>query len=262
MLLGAALWGPDRVATAVAKGLGASAYAAFYLLSPVVFPSPPAVWFEPVVLADALPGLIVVWGALAGLVVYGRAIGRHAPALFLCVFIVAALLPGVVDDGRLAISLPRDGRRVPSGRLVASSTCRGAATSWWLTLVAAVLALSLTQVVQAGRAWRAGADMTRDGVKLMAASLAPCGTEDVLLLTAPVGIGGVYANINYEAFDVLEGCSPRHFFTLLRVVGRDAARRRHDGAATAPWNCVFPTTPATSSRPKTSANSRDRSAPD
>jgi hypothetical protein len=101
--------------------------------------------------------------------------------------------------------------RVPrAGRLAAAA------------VVTAVLALSLTQVLQAGRVWRDGADMTRDGVTLMSASLAPCGTKDVVLLTTPVGIGGVYANFYYEAFDVLTGCSPRTFSTLLRVAGTDA----------------------------------------
>jgi hypothetical protein len=48
-----------------------------------------------------------------------------------------------------------------------------------------------------------------------------CGTDDVLLLTTPVSIGDVYANLSWDAFDVLAGCTPRSFMTLLRVVRSD-----------------------------------------
>jgi hypothetical protein len=56
----------------------------------------------------------------------------------------------------------------------------------------------------------------------MAAGLEPCGTRDVLLITAPVGIGGVYANFYWEAFDIVAGCSPRALTALVRVVRDDA----------------------------------------
>jgi hypothetical protein len=48
-----------------------------------------------------------------------------------------------------------------------------------------------------------------------------CGSGDVLLLTTPVAIGNIYANLSWDAFDVLANCTPRNFMTLLRVVGSD-----------------------------------------
>ena len=55
----------------------------------------------------------------------------------------------------------------------------------------------------------------------MAGSLTRCGSDDVLLLTTPVAIGNIYANLSWDAFDVLADCTPRNFFTVLRVVGAD-----------------------------------------
>jgi hypothetical protein len=161
-----------------------------------------------------------VTAALALAARVGRDVARHGEAVFLIAFVAAALLPVTSMTGGLRyLYLATAGaavfagwalERVPrAGRLAAAAVVTG------------VLVLSLTQLLQAGRAWRAASDMTRDGVLLMASSLAPCGTKDVVLLTAPVGIGGVYANFYYEAFDVLAACSPRTFGTLLRVVGAD-----------------------------------------
>jgi hypothetical protein len=91
----------------------------------------------------------------------------------------------------------------------------------WLILVA-LLGVSAAQIVVVGRTWRWAAAMTRDGVILMSEAAQPCGTKDVVLLTTPAGIGDVYGNLYYEAFDVLTGCSPRDVRTLLRVVRTDA----------------------------------------
>ena len=56
---------------------------------------------------------------------------------------------------------------------------------------------------------------------LMTSDLAPCGTRDVILLTAPVGIRGTYCNFLWEAFGLTSDCAPRTFRTLLRVVQND-----------------------------------------
>jgi hypothetical protein len=88
--------------------------------------------------------------------------------------------------------------------------------------VVAVLVVSASQIVVVGRTWRWAAAMTRDGVMLMAEAAQPCGTKDVVLLTTPAGIGDVYGNVYYEAFDVLTGCSPWRSRTLLRVVRTDS----------------------------------------
>ena len=64
--------------------------------------------------------------------------------------------------------------------------------------------------------------MVRDGLALMTAELEPCGTRDVVLLTAPKGIRGVYPNIYWDAFKATSGCTPASIGTLLIVTRVDA----------------------------------------
>ena len=63
--------------------------------------------------------------------------------------------------------------------------------------------------------------MTTSALTLMTSDLAPCGTRDVILLTAPVGIRGTYCNFLWEAFGLTSDCAPQTFRTLLRVVRND-----------------------------------------
>jgi hypothetical protein len=65
---------------------------------------------------------------------------------------------------------------------------------------------------------------------LIAPALEPCGTQDIVILTTPAAIRGVYSNLNEVAFTVA-GCAPASFATVLRVVGVDAVvdvNRRDD----------------------------------
>jgi hypothetical protein len=48
-----------------------------------------------------------------------------------------------------------------------------------------------------------------------------CDVDDVLILTTPVAVGGVYFNLSWDAFDVLGNCAPKSFMTLLRVMHHD-----------------------------------------
>jgi hypothetical protein len=215
------LWWPVTAMSA-AKAFGFAAYAAFYLISPIIVPSPPPEWFTPMAVRDALPGFVVVCGGLAMLAGYGRALNRHAGVAFLALLVIAALLPvSSMPGGLRYLYLASAGVSLLTGWLLQQAS-RGANRFAALAVVTIALVISTTQLLQAGRAWRAGSDMTRDGIMMMSSSLEPCGSKDVVLLTTPVGIGGVYANLYYEAFDVLANCSPKSFATLLRVVGTDA----------------------------------------
>jgi hypothetical protein len=63
--------------------------------------------------------------------------------------------------------------------------------------------------------------MTREALALIRPALDPCGTQDVVVLTTPAAIRGVYSNLNEVAFEV-SGCAPASFATVLRVVRVDA----------------------------------------
>jgi len=229
----ACLWWPVT-SVAAAKALGFIAYAAFYLISPIIAPSPPSEWFTPIAARDALPGFVVLCGGLATWAVYGRALNRHANVVFVGLLVVAALLPvSSMAGGLRYLYLASAGVSLLAAWLLQQMP-RGASRIAALAIVTIVLMISTTQLLSAGRAWRTGSDMTRHGIMVMSSSLEPCGSKDIVLLTTPVGIGGVYANLYYEAFDVLTGCSPKSFATLLRVVGTDA----HIDVATTPTGAI------------------------
>ena len=99
-----------------------------------------------------------------------------------------------------------------------------------MPVLAIMLAASAVQLFAAARAWQWASDMTRDSLALISSTLAPCGSRDVVLLTTPVGIRGVFSNLNEVAFDVA-GCRPASYATVLRVMNQDAhveAIRRGD----------------------------------
>jgi hypothetical protein len=219
LALAVLLWLP-ATAAATARSLGFVAYVAFYSISPVVFPSPPAEWFAPMGGRDALLGFVIAMTLLAIVARFGRSLARHADAVFLCVFIAAALVPvSSMIGGLRYLYLATAGVVLLAGWFLERLPRRGRIPT--AVLLTAFFVVSLSQLLHAAHAWRAGSDMTRDGIRLMADSPAPCGTRAIVLLTAPAGIGGVYANFLYEAFDVLTGCSPKSFVALLRVVDGD-----------------------------------------
>jgi hypothetical protein len=218
--LGALLWLPVTSGQ-VAEKLGFVAYVAFYSLTPIVAPSPNPVWFSPPSPIDAVPGLIALTLAASALAIWKRRIASRPHVLFLLIFVGAALLPvSSMVGGLRYLYLSSAGIALLSASLLQGVT-GGAKRIGWLA-VAAVLVVSASQIVVVGRTWRWAAAMTRDGVMLMSEAAQPCGTKDVVLLTTPAGIGDVYGNVYYEAFDVLTGCSPRDVRTLLRVVRTDS----------------------------------------
>jgi len=219
-VLGALLWLPVTSAQ-VAEKLGFIAYVAFYSLTPIVMPAPNPMWFSPPAAIDAVPGLVALTAIASALAIWRHQIGARPHLLFLLIFVGAALLPvSSMVGGLRYLYLSSAGIALLGGALVQRVTGGGRRIAW-LALVA-VLVVSASQIVSVGRSWRATAAMTRDGVVLMSEAAHPCGTKDVVLLTTPAGIGDVYGNVYYEAFDVLTGCSPRDLRTLLRVVRTDA----------------------------------------
>ena len=205
----------------ISRALGFAAYVVFYSISPIVFPSPPDWVFAPVTCQNALVGFAIVmiagWIGLR----FRRTLAQNPVAVFLCVFIVAALLPvSSMAGGLRYLYLATAGVTLFAAWLLERAAMRARLLS--AIVVTVVVAMSLMQLMQAGRRWRAGADMQRAGILLMSHDIKPCGTRDVVLLTTPSGVGGVYANFLYEAFGVLTDCSPKSFSTLLRVTGSDA----------------------------------------
>ncbi len=220
--LGALLWLPATSAQ-VAEKLGFVAYVAFYSLTPIVMPSPNPMWFSPPAATDAIPGLVALTAIASALAIWRQQIGSRPRILFLLIFVGAALLPvSSMVGGLRYLYLSSAGIALLGGALLQRVT-GGARRAAWLAFVA-VLVVSASQIVIVGRTWRWAAAVTRDGVILMSEAARPCGTKDVVLLTTPAGIGDVYGNVYYEAFDVLDRMLASR---PPDAASRGAHRRRH-----------------------------------
>lgn len=205
----------------MAEKLAFVGHVTYYSLSPFVFPSPAPDFFLPDSFPGALPSVTLIVLALAGAAsAWQRAKAGKTEAAFAVVFLAAALLPvSSMTGGLRYLYLPTAGVALLVVLLL--GRLAGFARSLASAVIVAVLVVSAHQLLLAGRAWARASEITDSGVSLMAGSLTRCGEEDLLLMTAPVAIGGVYANLSWDAFDVVAGCAPRTFMTLLRVVRSD-----------------------------------------
>ena len=166
----------------------------------------------------ALAGLIALIGVTAVGLRVTQWITRDMRVVFLLVFVAAALVPvSSMTGGGRYLYLASVGFSLFVG-VASLALARYRAVS---AAVGLVFALSVLQLDYAARAWAWASTMTTNALTLMTSDLSPCGTRDVILLTAPVGIRGTYCNFLWEAFGLTSNCAPKTFRTLLRVVGND-----------------------------------------
>jgi len=183
-------------------------------------PSPPPNLFDRPSVSIAAIELAV----LAALVVLAwrsrQWIASRPPAIFLLICTAAALAPvSSMTSGPRYLYLASAAVSLLGG-LVFRSVPR-AFQSQARAALALVLILAVVQLMAAGRSWKWASDMTSDALTMIQSALVPCGTQDVVVLTTPVGIRGVFSNLNEVAFDVA-GCKPASWTPLLRVVRTDA----------------------------------------
>jgi NADH:ubiquinone oxidoreductase subunit K len=200
--------------------IGFASFSVFYLVSPVTVPSPPPNLFDRPSVSIAAIELAV----LAALVVLAwrsrQWIASRPPAIFLLICTAAALAPvSSMTSGPRYLYLASAAVSLLGG-LVFRSVPR-AFQSQARAALALVLILAVVQLMAAGRSWKWASDMTSDALTMIQSALVPCGTQDVVVLTTPVGIRGVFSNLNEVAFDVA-GCKPASWTPLLRVVRTDA----------------------------------------
>jgi hypothetical protein len=200
--------------------IGFASFSLFYLFSPVVVPSPPASLFDrpAAPLAAIELGLLVVVALLAWR--SRRWIASRPEVVFLLVCTAAALAPvSSMTSGPRYLYLASAAVSLLGG-IVFRSVPR-ALEARASAVLALVLVVAGVQLVAAGRSWKWASDMTSDALTLMRSTLVPCGTQDIVVLTTPAGIRGVFSNLNEVAFDV-DGCKPASWTTLMRVVRVDA----------------------------------------
>jgi hypothetical protein len=191
--------------------IGFASFAIFYSLSPVTVPSPaPSLFDRPGEAVAAIELAVIVLLVLAAWRARRWFVSRPA-ALFSLVFCAAALAPvSSMTSGPRYLYLASAGVAV----LVAMALV---ARRWAL---GALLLVSVAQLFIVAQSWKWAGDMTSDALALVSSRLQPCGTRDVIVLTTPVGIRGVFSNLNEVAFEVL-GCKPASYATVLRVMNED-----------------------------------------
>ena len=167
-------------------------------------------------------GAVAIAFALALVIAGWRALLDDDRMWFLAAFLAAALLPiSALTEGARYLYLPSAAVSLMAGTLAAEVRGRRARRGA-LAIAAVVLAVSAAQIVIKVRDWNWAGRLTADGARLVDASLAPACGGNVIFLTAPVGIRGVYTHFYYETFELPRGCIPDRFQILARVVRRDA----------------------------------------
>jgi hypothetical protein len=218
-ILAALAWPPSSAW--MREKLGFVAYVAFHVPNPFVLPPPSPRFFTPATAVDALPGFAVAMAIAAAGWRARRWLGEHRPAAYGVAFVAAALIPVLSLTGSPRyVYLATAGAALLAGYLL--ERLEGARRLVTAATLVVFLAAVPAQLVAAASAWRWGSAMVRDGVIRMSAALEPCGTRDLLLLTAPKGIRGVYPNVLWDAFEVTTGCTPATMGTLMIVERVDA----------------------------------------
>jgi hypothetical protein len=226
----AALGGASVLAVlAVSPGLGPAvqeklewlAYVAYYSVSPLAFPPPPAYFLDPSTPVYWVAGIAAAGAGLFALCRAGAWLLARDAGWVLGALAVAALVP---------VSSFTGGTRYVYLSTVASSLLIGLVVMHlgprtrprMFLAVTAYVALSLVSIGLAWQAWAWAGRLVSAGVQRIAPSLQPCGTRPLVLLTAPAGVGGVFSNVNEEAFGVLARCPPLSLRAVTRLVRLDA----------------------------------------
>lgn len=208
---------------------GFVSFALSFSISPIVVPAPAPSFFDRPSASVAAVELAIVIVCLLAAWRSRRWFASRPAALFALVFCAAALAPvSSMTSGPRYLYLASAGVAVLFA--LALGARRWALEGARRLALAVLLLVSVVQLLMVARAWRWAGDMTREALALVSSTLPPCGTRDVIVLTTPVGIRGVFSNLNEVAFDVL-GCKPASYVTVLRVMNTDAhvdAIRRGD----------------------------------
>ena len=197
----------------VRRALVSVAFGAIHLTSPVMLDwavgtLPPTMWIV------GLAALVAVTAALAA---GWRHLLRLPQAVFLLVFLVAALVPvSSMTEGTRYVYLAT----VPAAMFVGLVIDRLTRSRRIVAgvLVVLVIAVNTWQVRLKAADWMWASQMTAKASATINDALAGrCAGRDVVLITAPVRVRGVYSNLNLEGLDWLGACAPASLTTLIRV---------------------------------------------
>lgn len=213
----AALGWAGPIAPTIRGAYDSIAFAGVHLLSPVnvdhmVGTLPHTAW---------LLGVVLTAGLVAAVLTGWRRVSDNPDIAFLILFLVAVLIPvSSMTEGTRYLYLATAPAAMLAGRLIESLAARRSPAV--AAVVVAVLAVNVWQIESKIGDWRWASRMTERAVSVIAGpDGTSCAGRDVVLLTAPVRVHGVYSNLNLEALKWLGGCAPASFNTVVRV-GLDA----------------------------------------
>jgi hypothetical protein len=207
----------------VREKLTFAGFVVFYLCSPIiVLPASPLL-FDPGAPVYWLGGLAAL-GAVAGLVLlFWRPVLGSPTFIFAAAFVIASIVPvSSMTEGKRYLYLASAGAAFLAGFIV--EQVRGRYALATAAVVTAYLALSVWQIEVKAQQWQWAGEMTRDAVRLVDGLRgSACVGNDILLLTAPVGIHDVYSHLYRDTFIGSDGCGPRSVRSLVRVIGHDVS---------------------------------------
>jgi hypothetical protein len=208
------------VGAPIREKLSFAGVAGFYLLSPVVAPAPPPFFLDPATPVYWTGGLVVAAVTGAGLFAWRARLFANAIWLFVAVAVAGALLPvSSLTEGQRYFYLGSVGVALGTAKLVvdAAGRWRRPAT----VLVALYVAVCAWQLQVKGADWQWATGMLSRAVALVNADLPACDQGDVVFLTAPVGVRGVYSHFYHQTFSQDGGCEPGSFRAIARMVRTD-----------------------------------------
>jgi hypothetical protein len=209
-----------RAGTLAREKLSVAGFAIFYLTSPVLGPGE-AVFADPTTsLSWMIGGAALLLAGAVLLYIWHTVLGDDR-LWFLAALLAATLLPvSALTEGKRYLYLPSAAVSLIVAVVVVD--LRGRWRRGALLVLAAVLVASVIQVSVKIGDWKWAGSMTAEGARLVDSTLAPsCGTGDVVFLTSPVGVRGVYSHFYYETFEVPRGCMPEVFQVVVRVLRLD-----------------------------------------
>ena len=189
------------------------AFAAVHLVSPIMLDwavgtLPPAMWM----------GGFVVLVALATALVAGWRHAERAPRMvWLVVFLIAVLVPvSSMTEGTRYLYLACAPAAMSVGLIVDRLNPRRRVAA--CALVVFVLGINVWQVRLKAGDWLWASRMTEEAAATISGTLGGrCAGQDIVLVTAPVRVRGVYSNLNPEGLEWLRSCAPASMRTMIRV---------------------------------------------
>ena len=201
--------------------LAVAGFALVYLLTPLTEVGGGGGYLQPVeaiYTTAAIAGLPILAILLAAF--WRRALDDDR-AWFMAALLLATLLPiSALTEGRRYLYLPSAVVALAAGVAVGGLRVRWRAPV--LAGVGLLLAISTWRIAVELKDWRWAGDMTAEGARLADEAVAPaCNAGNIVFLTSPVGVRGVYTHFYYETFELPRGCMPATFQVVARLLRLD-----------------------------------------